>query len=124
MIYYLSVWFEQIKTLYQSSLAIVKHNFFNGYFMSFGIFDRNDQTFIMFYRYDKLLSFIYIMLSSLIIPKQRLLVSTRAMDALTEDSDRYITVGSFYDKEGALHYMINNHTKGLPTSVRNSYIVY
>ncbi len=109
MIYYLTVWFEHIRTLCQGTLAMVKHSFFDGYFMSFGIFDREIQNFIMFYRYDKLLSFVYIMLSSLIIPKQRFLLSTRVMDALTKDSDRYITVGCFYDDKRVLHCMINNH---------------
>lgn len=106
---------DYVKLFLQHRLLMIQQAFFEDYFMTFGVYDRINEQFVVLYKYDTPLRFLYIVLKSLFVPKRDLLLSTRDVDAYVEETEKYIKIGSYFDGDG-LHYMLNQHKRCNPRS--------
>ncbi len=112
--FFFETW-DYAKLYLHHRFLMVQQAFFEDYFMTFGVYDRVNEEFVVLYKYDTPMRFLHVVLKSLFVPKRELLLSTADVDAYVQDTEKYIKIGSYFDGNG-LHYMLNQHKRCNPRS--------
>lgn len=95
-----------------------KQTFFEGYYVSFGVYDKQNENYVHVYNYDPIYKFILILMESIFIEKKELLLPIK-FDCIIGDT--FAGIGSYYN-EDKMCYIIRTHTQDEYINVKYRFV--